>query len=116
MKPPARSNFSPAAVAEIRRQYWAGTLKPREWAQAYKVGSETIRRIARGDTYGNVEVEEGLPTFQVVPPPVAQAPGPIIPPTPDDPTAGLKPVDTKTILASLAKVRSMQGNDEGEPK
>lgn len=51
--------FSPADVRLIRQHYAAGTLSTREWAAARGCGVETIRRIARRETYGQVPDEIG---------------------------------------------------------
>ena len=48
--------LSDEEVARIKRNL-AGGMSPREIAQAYGVGAETIRKIARGDTYHWVTTE-----------------------------------------------------------
>jgi len=58
----ARDNlglFSPADIRLIRQQAAAGTLSTREWAAVRGCGVETIRRIARRETYGQVPDEIG---------------------------------------------------------
>lgn len=59
--PHASANFPPETVLRIRREYAAGLLRPRDWADVWGVSPETIRKIARGDTYrhvgANVEME-----------------------------------------------------------
>lgn len=59
--------FPPHAVEQIRKLSRSGMLNVRAWAQAYNVSLETVRRIARGDTYraGN---EPAAPLAQVIPP------------------------------------------------
>ena len=60
----ARDNlnlFSPADVRAIRQHYAAGTLDVRAWADSRRCGLETIRRIARRDTYREVPDELGQP-------------------------------------------------------
>lgn len=57
--------FSPADIREIRRQAAAGTLAPREWAASRQCGVETIRRIARRETYAHIpDLPEALPTAE----------------------------------------------------
>ncbi len=51
--------FSPADVRAIRQHYAAGTLNVRGWADSRRCGLETIRRIARRDTYREVPDELG---------------------------------------------------------
>ncbi len=55
--------FPPEAVAQIRQLHSRGMLNVRAWAQAYGVSLETVRRIARGDTYrpSNAEPARGDP-------------------------------------------------------
>lgn len=60
-KPSANgSEFSPAEVRRIRAQAAAGSLSVRAWADAKGVSLETVRRIARRDTYRDVPDEEPL--------------------------------------------------------
>ena len=47
------SPFNAADIDEIRRQATERILNVRAWADARGVSLETIRRIARGDTYRN---------------------------------------------------------------
>lgn len=53
--------FSPADIRLIRAQALAGTLDVRAWADSRRCGLETIRRIARRDTYREVPDELGQP-------------------------------------------------------
>ena len=53
--PRYNSAFSPADVDEIRRQAFERILDVRAWATARRVSMETVRRVARGDTYRNPE-------------------------------------------------------------
>ncbi|HQR20757.1 MAG TPA: hypothetical protein PKV98_07815 [Burkholderiaceae bacterium] len=46
--------FTPADIRLIREQAASGTLSTREWALARGCGVETIRRIARRETYGHI--------------------------------------------------------------
>lgn len=55
----ANAKLTPAQVREIRSQAAAG-MPTRALARAFHVGSETIRRAVRGDTWGDVE-QVGLP-------------------------------------------------------
>lgn len=71
--------FTPAQVAEIRRQKADGLLKPGEWARALGCSRETIARVARGDSY-NRSAFAGEP-------------------------AGEAPEDDAAALASLARFR-----------
>jgi len=54
------ADFSPADIRLIRAQAADGLLNVRAWADARKCGLETIRRIARRDTYRDVS-DEGDP-------------------------------------------------------
>lgn len=49
-----KAQFTPLDVAEIRLQYARGTLNVRAWADARGCSIETVRRVARGDTYRQV--------------------------------------------------------------
>lgn len=51
------ADFSPADIRLIRSQAADGLLNVRAWADARKCGLETIRRIARRDTYRDVSDE-----------------------------------------------------------
>lgn len=68
--------FSPADVRAIRQHYAAGTLDVRSWADSRKCGLETIRRIARRDTYREVPDELGAspPPGAVGPPALSRDP------------------------------------------
>ena len=46
--------FTDFDVATIRLEYAKGILDARKWADARKCSPETIRRIARGETYRHV--------------------------------------------------------------
>lgn len=46
--------FTPADIRLIRKQAADGTLSTREWAISRSCGVETIRRIARRETYGHI--------------------------------------------------------------
>lgn len=82
--------FSPADIRLIRQQAAAGTLSTREWAAVRGCGVETIRRIARRETYGQVPDELGSP------PPGAVG-------TPAHPSQGPEPSEDE-LAASLAKL------------
>ena len=89
----ARDNlglFSPADIRLIRQQAAAGTLSTREWAAVRGCGVETIRRIARRETYGQVPDELGSP------PPGAVG-------TPAHPSQGPEPSEDE-LAASLARL------------
>lgn len=51
---PERS-LTPEQVLRIRAQRAEGSLRPVKWAKALGVSVETIRRAARGESYGDVE-------------------------------------------------------------
>ena len=51
--------FSPADVLAIRAQHREGKLSPQAWADARGCAPETVRRIARGETYRQVGREVG---------------------------------------------------------
>jgi hypothetical protein len=53
--------FGPADIRLIRQQYAAGQLNVREWSAARACSAETIRRIARRETYWNVPDELSPP-------------------------------------------------------
>lgn len=98
--PKASVNFSPEDVIRIRREYEAGILQPRVLADLWRVSPETIRRVARGDTYrhvGNYNVK-----METVPHPSA----PTIPGEPSD----------EEISNSLKNLLEMRKKDEGEVK
>lgn len=65
--PRYNSAFTVADVDEIRRQAAEYILDVRAWANARGVSLETIRRIARGDTYRNPEAT-AQPTGGFAPP------------------------------------------------
>ena len=90
--------FPPDAVAQIRSLHSRGMLNVRAWAQAYNVSLETVRRIARGDTYrsGN---EPQLPHAQVIPPRE---------PPREEPDAG-------ALAASFARLQAAALAAEGPP-
>jgi hypothetical protein len=54
--------FTPAQVAEIRRQKADGLLKTGEWARALGCSRETIARVARGDSYNQTVLVEEPPS------------------------------------------------------
>lgn len=58
--------FPPEAVAQIRQLHSRGMLNVRAWAQAYGVSLETVRRIARGDTYRPSHAEPARADPQVL--------------------------------------------------
>jgi hypothetical protein len=64
-KPAANgAEFTAAEVRLIRAQALAGDLRVREWADVKGVSLETVRRVARRDTYRDVpdvEPAEHLP-------------------------------------------------------
>lgn len=90
--------FTPQAVLEIRQQFAARTLNVRAWAETYRVSLETIRRIARGDTY-----RELLPSGPVIPPSQPMH-GPVTPPPPQ---GGDEP-DAAALAASFARLAAAQ--------
>lgn len=92
--------FTPQAVLEIRQQFAARTLNVRAWAETYRVSLETIRRIARGDTYRDLPEAGGRPTS---PPALAPTSGPVLPPlrAADEP-------DPEAIAASFARLAAAQ--------
>ena len=90
--------FTPQAVLEIRQQFAARTLDVRAWATAYRVSLETIRRIARGDTY-----RELLPAGAVIPP-SQPARGPVTPP----PREAADEPDAAALAASFARLAAAQ--------
>lgn len=101
------ARFTPQAVAEIRAQYAARTLNVRAWAQAYNVSLETVRRIARGDTYRDEPEARGsafgpaaMPQ-EVLPP--GSGLGPVLPP-PSAPVDG-EP-DPEALAASFARLQA----------
>ena len=90
--------FTPQAVLEIRAQHAARTLDVRAWAETYRVSLETIRRIARGDTY-----RELLPAGAVIPP-SQPAHGPVIAP----PREVADEPDAAALAASFARLAAAQ--------
>lgn len=71
--------FTPAQVAEIRRQKADGLLRAGEWARALGCSRETIARVARGDSYNQTTLVEEPPS--------------------------VSPADDAAALASLARFR-----------
>lgn len=55
--------FTPAEVLEIRHQHAHGVLDVRMWADVKLCSIETIRRIARGDTYRHTAGIKAHPAF-----------------------------------------------------
>jgi len=94
------ARFTPQAVAEIRAQHATRTLDVRAWATAYGVSLETVRRIARGDTY---RAPASGPVL--LPPQQPAATGPVIPPV-GDPLVG-EP-DDQELAASFARLAALQ--------
>jgi hypothetical protein len=91
--------FPPDAVAQIRSLHSRGMLNVRAWAQAYNVSLETVRRIARGDTYrgGN---EPLASSAQVIPP--------ATPPQGGEPDEG-------ALAASFARLLATQAAETAVP-
>lgn len=58
--------FPPDAVLQIRKLHRSGMLNVRAWATAYNVSLETVRRIARGDTYREGLTEPAALPAQVI--------------------------------------------------
>lgn len=101
------ARFTPQAVAEIRAQYAARTLNVRAWAQAYNVSLETVRRIARGDTYRDEPEARGsalgtatMPQ-EVLPP--GSGLGPVLPPA--SVATDAEP-DPEALAASFARLQA----------
>lgn len=101
------ARFTPQAVAEIRAQYAARTLNVRAWAQAYNVSLETVRRIARGDTYRDEPEARGSALGNAATPPGVLPPGsglgPVIPPA--SAPAEVEP-DAEALAASFARLQA----------
>lgn len=55
--------FTPAEVLEIRHQHAHGVLDVRMWADVKLCSIETVRRVARGDTYRHVVGIKAHPVF-----------------------------------------------------
>ena len=102
------ARFTPQAVAEIRAQYAARTLNVRAWAQAYNVSLETVRRIARGDTYRDELEARGSALGPAAMPqgvlPPGSGLGPVIPPAAATP-ADAEP-DPEALAASFARLQA----------
>jgi len=91
----ARSPFSINDVFEIRRLAALDQLDVRAWANARDVSLETVRRIARGDTYRHIK--HG-------PPPAQQdADTPMPRPKPAGPALAAEP-DDEEVAASLERL------------
>jgi hypothetical protein len=90
--------FPPDAVARIRQLHTSGLLNVRAWAQAYNVSLETVRRIARGDTYRD-GAQPAAALAQVIPP---QAP------LEGEP-------DSDALAASFARLAAAQAAEAGPP-
>ena len=92
--------FSPADVLAIRAQHREGKLSPQAWADARGCAPETVRRIARGETYRQVGREVGgqLPSQGGM----AQAPGGAASSAAGDPGEP----DDEDLAASLARLHA----------
>lgn len=55
--------FTDAEVLEIRHQQSRGTLDVRVWADTKMCSIETVRRVARGDTYRHVAGVKAHPSY-----------------------------------------------------
>jgi len=55
--------FTPAEVLEIRHQHAHGVLDVRMWADVKLCSIETVRRVARGDTYRHAAGVKAHPVF-----------------------------------------------------
>lgn len=53
---------TPIQILAIRREYDQGVLNPRAWADALRCSPETVRKIARRDTYREVGDEVNAAT------------------------------------------------------
>jgi hypothetical protein len=56
VKPAGKPLFTPAQVEQIRLEKKQGTLDVKAWCRALDCGAETVRRIARGETYNRTPV------------------------------------------------------------
>ena len=93
--------FPPHAVEQIRMLHKRGMLNVRAWAQAYNVSLETVRRIARGDTYRGSDLAPLASSAQVIPP--AQPPA-----------LGGEP-DLGDLEASFARLRAAHAEAQEPP-
>lgn len=55
--------FTPGEVLEIRHQQAHGTLDVRAWADVKLCSLETVRRVARGDTYRHAQGVKAHPSY-----------------------------------------------------
>ena len=55
--------FTPGEVLEIRHQQAQGTLDVRAWADVKLCSVETVRRVARGDTYRHAAGVKAHPSY-----------------------------------------------------
>ena len=99
------AQFTALDVAEIRLQYARGTLNVKAWADARGCSIETVRRVARGDTYRQIGGQTthhawgGLTaTSQELAVPLADTPG--TPRTFATPLGPTQPIPVGEILAN----------------
>lgn len=63
-----RAEFSPSDVRLIRAQYARNQLDVRAWADARQCSIETVRRVARRDTYRHIpDLAEGPSASEPLP-------------------------------------------------
>jgi hypothetical protein len=88
-----KPQFSPAEIARIREESDSGVLSPRAWALAKGVSVETVRRVARRETYAD-GTSRGLPTAD----PHSG------PPSTPEPTAGEMAASLEKLNESLSRI------------
>ena len=54
MNHPLSGAFSPADIAEIRRQWDDGSISVKAWAEARNCSRETVRKVGRRETYRQI--------------------------------------------------------------
>ena len=115
MKPPPFSAFD---VASIRLEYAERRLDVRAWADARQCSLETVRRIARGDTYRHAGGQQQHPSWHG--PQSGQAAHPALDPSFVPPAAlpalsTLVPdFDEADALASLARLQAAMQTPDSE--
>jgi len=102
--------FTPAEVLEIRHQHAHGVLDVRMWADVKLCSIETIRRIARGDTYRHTAGIKAHPAFGGL---QGHSPTGLRPAVGSQPPRALDPsFVAPTSLPSLADLASEPDGDE----
>ena len=107
--------FTPGEVLEIRHQQAQGTLDCRAWADVKLCSVETVRRVARGDTYRHAAGVKAHPSYgglqsPAARPPAARALAPSFNPPPVPPLTDLALADEPDEEEAAASLARLQAN------